>query len=121
MSLKFKMHGQSILNNNIEKLVLNIVFWSFGALALWYVFILGNMVSDIVQRRTLESDARILSKEVADLELRYLSAANTIDLDFSHALGFKETKANFTTRKPLGSLSGSTSISPSAELAKNEI
>ena len=105
MSLKFKMHGQSILNNNIEKLVLNIVFWSF----------------DIVQRRTLESDARILSKEVADLELRYLSAANTIDLDFSHALGFKETKANFTTRKPLGSLSGSTSISPSAELAKNEI
>lgn len=108
---KIKMHSASILNNNIERLVLNIMLWSFAALALWYVLILGNMVSSIVERRTLETNARTLSNEVADLELTYLSVSNNIDLNLSHSLGFKETKAKFATRKSLGSI----------KLAKNEI
>ena len=108
------VRGVSIINNNIEGLILNVVLWSFTALALWYVLILGNMVSNIVQRRTLEADARTLSNEVGDLELVYLSMSNNIDLTLSYSLGFKETKAKFATRKSLGSLGN-------IKLAKNAI
>lgn len=92
----------SLINNNIEKLTLNFIFWSFGFLALVYVFILGNMVSNIVARRSFETDARSLSNEVRELELSYLSISNNVDLAFSYSMGFKETKAVFATRKALG-------------------
>lgn len=106
LSLKMKMHigNLGVINNNAEKFILNILLWSFGALAIWYVLILGNMVSDIIQRKNLESRARVLSNEVSDLELAYFSLSNNIDLNFSHSLGFKETNVKFATRKSLGSL-----------------
>ena len=106
MTLQLKMYAGSIslVNNNIEKTVFRVIVWSFAALTLWYVILLGNMVMNIVERRSLEKEALTLSSEVADLELTYLSLANTIDLAYSHALGFKETNIIFATRKSLGSL-----------------
>ena len=85
----------SIVNNSIENLILR-------ALALIYVVILGNMVRNIVARRSLEANANSLSSEVGNLELSYLSLSNNIDLAYSYSLGFKETKATFATRKSLG-------------------
>ena len=101
----------NIIGNDIERVLFKIIVWSFVAVALWYVLLLGNMVSDIVERRALEASARSLSNEVGELELTYLSISNSIDLAFSHSMGFKETKAQFTTRKSLGS----------TKLVKNEI
>ena len=47
----------NILNNiDAQKIILNIIISIFIALALWYVLILGNMVSNIVQRRNLEKE-----------------------------------------------------------------
>ena len=92
----------NVINNNIEKLILNIIFCSFGALALLYILFLGNTVGNIIERRSLEANARALSNEVKDLELTYLSMSNNIDLTLSHSLGFKETKTIFATRKSLG-------------------
>ena len=94
--------GIDIINNNIEKLTLNFIFVSFGALALLYVLFLGNTVKNIVERKSLETEARTLSAEVRDLELTYLSLSNNIDLPLSYSMGFKEVKANFATRKALG-------------------
>ncbi len=91
----------NVINNNIEKLILNIIFCSFGALAFLYVLFLGNMVGNIIERRSLEANARILSSEVKDLELTYLSMSNNVDLALSHSMGFQETKITFATRKPL--------------------
>ena len=104
MSLKFKMHmsGVSLVNNNIEKLILNIILGSFGVLAILYLVFLGNMVKDIVERRSLEADARTLSNEVANLGLTYMSMSSGVDLNLSYSLGFKETKTTFATRKSLG-------------------
>src|SRR3989338_672742 len=106
MGLKLKMYANNIniINNNIEKFVLRIILWSFGALAVWYVLLLGNMVFNIVERRQLEADARTLSSEVGDLELVYLSLSSKIDLNFSYSMGFQEAKTKFATRKSLGSL-----------------
>ena len=89
-------------NNNLEKLTLNIILWSFGALALSYVLLMGNMVLNIVERQGLETRARALTTEVRNLEVTYLSMSNRVDLELSYSMGFEETKPVFATRKSLG-------------------
>jgi hypothetical protein len=113
LQLKTRMHNVDITNNNIEvqKIILNTMLFILAALALWYVLILGNMVFDIVQRKTLEKEALILGNEVGNLELSYLSVSSSIDLNLSSTMGFVESKTTFATRKSLGSI----------KLANNEI
>jgi len=104
MSLKFNSYikSVSVINNNIEKLALNFILWSFLALSILYVLFLGNMVSNIVERRSLEKEALALTSEVGEFELTYLSMSNNIDYSLSKSLGFKETKAIFAKRKSIG-------------------
>jgi len=113
LQLKTRIQNVNIMNNNVEirQIILKVMFSILAALALWYVLILGNMVFDIAERRTLEKEMLTLANEVRNLELSYLSVSNTIDLDLSSSMGFKEAKATFVTRKALGSL----------KLAKHEI
>jgi len=111
INLKSNMYAKrsaSILNNSTEKYILNIIFFSFGAFALLYILFLGNMVKNIIDRRSFEIDARSLSSEVQNLEVTYLSMSNNIDLAFSYSMGFKsfeETKTTFATRKSLSYVS----------------
>ena len=81
------------------------------------------MVLNIVERRSLETDARSLSNEVRSLEVIYLSLSNNIDLPLSHSLGFQETKATFATRKSLSSISLKTSSTStdSIKILQNDI
>ena len=106
LQLKTRIQNVNITNNNIEvqRIILNIMLSIFAALALWYVLILGNMVFNIVERKTLEKEALTLGNEVGNLELSYLSVSSSIDVPLSLSMGFKETKATFATRKFLGSL-----------------
>ena len=104
----------SLINNNVEKIVLRSIVVSFAGLAFLYVLLLLNMVFNIVERRSLEKEALALSNEVGELELSYLSLSSGIDLALSHSLGFKETNTKFATRKSLGSLG-------SIKMANNEI
>ena len=92
-------------NNNLEKRILNALLYSMGFLAMSYVLILGNMVFNIVARQSLGAQARALSNEVGDLELKYLAMSNKIDLNLSREMGFKEANAKFAVRKSLGTLS----------------
>ena len=96
----------NIMNNNIEveKYILNTMLFILAALAIFYVFILGNMVFNIIERRTLEKEMVTVSNEVGKLEVSYLVLSNSIDMNLSSTMGFKETKATFATRKPLGYL-----------------
>jgi hypothetical protein len=114
-SLKLKMgiKNANIMSDNIQvrRIILNIMFSILAALALWYILILGNMVFNIIQRRTLEKEALLLGNKVGNLELSYLSVSKSVDLPLSLSLGFQETKATFATRKSLGIL----------KLAQNEI
>jgi hypothetical protein len=104
---KLNMYVSSVMNagimrDDMNRIMFRFVFWSFGALAVLYVLILGNMVKNIIQRQNLEINARALSSEVGNLELSYLSLSNSIDLPLSYSLGFKEIHPTFTTRKTLG-------------------
>ena len=73
------------------------------------------MVLNIIERRTLEAHSRVISNEVANLELQYINISSSIDLNLSATFGFNEIKPDFATRKPLG-LNSNT-----VKLAKNEI
>ena len=113
-SLKLKSYANNVNiidNGNLQKRILNIMLYTIGALALCYVLILGNMVFNIVERKALEGHALTLSNEVGDLELEYLAVSQKVNLSLAYSLGFKDTKAKFATRKPIGSIS----------IAKNEI
>jgi hypothetical protein len=107
IAIKIKTYtgGVNIIDNNdLRKRIFSFMLMGLGALALCYVFLLGSMVFNIIERKGLEADARVLSNEVGDLELNYLSLSNKIDLNLSHSLGFNETHAIFSTRQSLGSL-----------------
>ncbi|MFH1201149.1 MAG: hypothetical protein V1484_02390 [bacterium] len=107
-SLKLKMSIQNviIMNNNIEveKNILNTMLFILAALALFYMLILGNMVFSIVERRNLEKEMLTLSNEVGKLEVSYLAVSNSVDMNLSSMMGFKEIKATFATRQSLGYL-----------------
>jgi len=114
-TLKIKSYARNaniVNNNDLQRNILRSILFSFSALALCYVIIVGNMVFNIVERRALETNARTLSNEVGDLELQYLSASNNIDLSFAESKGFKEPSIKkFSTRQSFGSIS----------FAKNEL
>jgi hypothetical protein len=104
MSLKFNTYVKSVsvVNHNMDKLILHSILWSFGILAFCYLFILGNMVKNIVERQGLETQARVLTNEVRNLEVSYLALSSSVDLALSQTLGFKEANAVFAVRKSLG-------------------
>ena len=80
------------------------MLYTLAILSLLYVLFLGNMIFDIVERKTSESGIHRIANEVADLELEYLSLSKKVDLEFAHALGFRETEITYMTRKSLGSI-----------------
>ena len=101
-----------VCNNDSGRLTLNMMLCILSALALAYVLLLGNMIFNIVERKSIETNARFISSEVSNLELEYLSMSGKVDLAFAESKGFKETKeTKYATRKSFGSL----------KLAKNEL
>lgn len=114
LQLKMRVRRINVINNDLEKVLLKVILWSFALLAALYALVLGNTVFNILERRNLEGEARALAPEVATLELTYLSFSNNVDLDLSRALGFKETNPKFVTRGFLPGIS-------SARISQNEI
>jgi len=102
---KYTKNVNIVNNNNLEKRILCILLYSFGICAFLYVLILGNMTFNVVARQSLGVHVRTLSNEVGDLELKYLSLSNKVDLAMSSEMGFKEAKTQYAVRKSLGTLS----------------
>lgn len=101
---KYTTNVNIVNNNNLGKRMLNILLCSLGMLALLYVLILGNITFNIVARQSFGINARTLSNEVGNLELKYLSLSNKIDLALSKEMGFREANTKFAVRKSLGAI-----------------
>lgn len=113
--------GAQIVNNNdIERRVLHSIAVAFALLALLYVVFLGNIIFNIIERRTIEADARNVGNEVMELEEKYLAMSSKLDINTAYAMGFSEAKATFATRQSTTSL-GMNTGSTGKTLAKNEI
>lgn len=95
---KYANNATVINHVDLNARILKFIFYAFGILALGYVFILGNLVTNIIERRTLEVEARELTNVLSSLELEYLEKGSAIDLEYSHNLGFKDTKIFYATR-----------------------
>ena len=121
LQLKTRIQNVNIMNNNMEvkKNIFNTMLFILAALAIFYVLILGNMVFSIIGRKTLEKEMLALSNEVGKLELSYLTVSNSVDMNLSSTMGFKETKATFATRKSLGY--NSNGVLGNIKSANNEI
>jgi hypothetical protein len=113
MTLKFNSYAKNIANANVinnsrDRIILHAILFSIGALAVVYLVLLGSMVRNILERRSLEVRQRALSSEVGDLELTFLSLSGKVNLPLAYSLGFREAKATFATRKSLSALPLST-------------
>lgn len=106
VKVKIKNYTESVAivnHGNLRGRALQVILGSIGVLAFLYLVILGNMVYNIIERKSLEANARTLTNEVAELELSYMSLSSNIDLNYSYALGFKElTNKEFAVRKTPG-------------------
>lgn len=101
-AIKIKNYTNSVsvtYGGHASMKMLKMMLVSLVGLALVYVVVLGNMVWNIIERKSLEAEARNLSNDVAQLELDYLKASSKIDLEFSYAQGFKEVEKEFAVRK----------------------
>ena len=122
-SLKIKNYtaNVNVIDYDVKKRLLHFLLIVLGVLALFYVLILTNMVWSVVERRALTNEVQLLSSEVGDLELKYLSLSNSIDTTLSSSMGFKEIiKPNFATRKSLVHITFDESLN-NIKLVKNEI
>ena len=96
--------------------ILHVMFGAFGVLAIAYVVILGNMIFNINERKSLEKEVSTLSSEVGELELEYLALSKKVDLGLSRTLGFKEAKPAFAARKSLGFDTSNLTTEPDNEI-----
>ena len=81
LQIKTSIKNATVLNNiDAQKIIFNLIISVFVALSIFYVVILGNMVANIVQRRTLQKEATALSDQVNSLELSYLSISGGVNL-----------------------------------------
>jgi hypothetical protein len=88
-----------VQNKDIQKILLRVFVSALIVLSITYIYLIGSITFNIVARKALESEARVLGSHVSDLELSYLNSTNKIDKSFAISLGFVEAKNNiFTTR-----------------------
>ena len=94
-----KMHTRIINQSDLEKrLFYGLATVLVGAF-LAYLYFLGTITFNIVERKALENRAKDIASDVSALELQYLALANKIDMQYAGALGFAEAKtAQFASR-----------------------
>lgn len=119
LNIKKYYNGKAnVLAYDFEKKVFYILLISFGVLCICYLYVVGSMISNILERKSLETHARNVSNELSELEIKYFTMSKDINLSLSSMMGFKEVKADFATRKTLGF---ATEHSSKVKLANNEI
>lgn len=102
-SLKFK--SIAISSPDLRGRLFKIMLFAGALLVLCYIIILSNMVWNIVARRSIETQISSLTTNVGELELKYMSLSDKVDLNLAYSMGFSETSnKEFTDRKPIGVL-----------------
>jgi hypothetical protein len=114
---RYSMQARVARNNDFQVRIFQSLMFGLGVLTLFYVLVLGNMVFNIVERKSLEADARNIGNEVGEMELTYLTMLNKVDISYGKSLGFKEAKATFATRKAVGTLPSSSKV----KIANNDL
>lgn len=80
------------INNNLEERVARSL-WTLFLLALGiYAFMIGSITISAISSKSMEANARALTSEVNKLELSYLRASESIDINYAYQHNFTEAK-----------------------------
>jgi hypothetical protein len=81
----------------LSLLVIGIVVSVFS-----YIYLLHSAIANVVTRADVAKESRELSTKVSELEAKYFSVKNTINIELAHSKGFKDSVAtSFISKKSL--------------------
>lgn len=67
-----------------------------------YIFLVHKAIVNVVEREKIVKDIREKSTIVSDLESKYLTEKNKINIELAHAKGFRDAEVtSYITKKPL--------------------
>lgn len=79
------------------------IFWGLVALIVClvssYIYFVNRTVFTIVKRQNMEKEISTLNSHIGELESKYISTKNSIDLDLAYSLGYKDVaQTKYVTR-----------------------
>lgn len=79
------------------------IFWfllvCIGAVSVFYMYIVGNTIINVVDRRTAEATIKDISSDVSALESRSIALAQGINLSVAENMGFRDiAKIDYVSR-----------------------
>lgn len=97
-----------VLANNINSMMKYkekiFVFLVSGIMlcVIFYVILLQSAISNVIKREKLVLENRDKSTSVSELEAKYFSVKNSINIELAHAKGFKDSEVTlFISKKSL--------------------
>ena len=71
-----------------------------------YILFISRTVFNIIERKSAETEMRILSSNASNLDVEYMFLAKKIDLSLANSLGFNESQNIYfaSRRSAVGSL-----------------
>ncbi len=95
-----KKYTQNIIEDgNARKQIFRVLMGSLVALSLCYVYFIGSITFNVLARKSLETNLHDVGSHVSQLDLEYLSIANSVDAPLGSSLGFVDSKDTlFATR-----------------------
>ncbi len=83
--------------------------WVFGwmcvALCVLYIFFMNETVFNVAKRAVLEQEIAVHVSEISDLEFKYISLRNDIDIDLAYSLGYQDIQSpKYISKTPVTAL-----------------
>lgn len=86
-------------SSKTQRVIFRVLLSGIIVLSVVYVYLIGSITFNVLARKSLETQSRVLGSHVSELELAYLNTANKIDKNYALSLGFVEIHNNiFATR-----------------------
>lgn len=90
--IQFNNRTITLVEGHIERMMFLFLMIILGFSFFLYLVFVGQTIVNIVERKNIENENRVLSSRVNKLELSYLSETNKIDLALAYSLGFQDSK-----------------------------
>ena len=102
MTIRILKSNMLPLNTDLRKRLFFGLLGFAGLTFFVYIYLIGQIVFNVVERRNAETELKFLSNSLSQLEFKYLSKSREINLEYAKNLGFKEPqKIGFVGRTTL--------------------
>ena len=92
------MKAQELQFDN-RKTAFWVLFLAVFACFLAYVYFVNLTIANVVERRSMVSEIRVLSSDISEMEAEYLALSRVITPDVALSMGFHESsRVDFVTR-----------------------